>query len=42
MLITQARLSDSEELLALQKLAYQSEAELNNDDNIPPLTQTLT
>lgn len=42
MLITQAILSDSEELLALQKLAYQSEAELNNDHDIPPLTQTLT
>jgi len=29
------------EILALQKLAYQSEAELNNDFDIPPLTQTL-
>jgi len=29
------------EILSLQKLAYQSEAELNNDFDIPPLTQTL-
>ncbi|MBN1305565.1 MAG: GNAT family N-acetyltransferase [Anaerolineales bacterium] len=28
-------------ILALQKLAYQSEAALNNDYGIPPLTQTL-
>jgi ribosomal protein S18 acetylase RimI-like enzyme len=30
------------ELLALQKLAYQSEAKLYQDFNIPPLTQTLS
>ena len=30
-----------EEILALQKLAYQSEAQLNNDFTIPPLRQTL-
>ena len=32
---------DAEVLLALQKLAYQSEAKLYNDWSIPPLTQTL-
>jgi phosphoribosylanthranilate isomerase len=39
--IQKVRKGDLEEVLALQKLAYQSEAELNNDFNIPPLTQTL-
>jgi ribosomal protein S18 acetylase RimI-like enzyme len=33
--------SDAAALLALQKLAYQSEAVLYGDDQIPPLTQTL-
>ena len=33
--------ADAEELLALQRLAYRSEAELYGDWNIPPLTQTL-
>jgi N-acetylglutamate synthase-like GNAT family acetyltransferase len=33
---------DAAEILALQKLAYQSEAKLNNDWTIPPLTQTLS
>lgn len=33
--------TDAEEILALQKLAYQSEAELYQDDSIPPLKQTL-
>lgn len=33
--------SDAEEILALQKLAYQSEALLYDDYNIPPLTQSL-
>lgn len=32
---------DAEEILALQKLAYQCEAELYDDPSIPPLTQTL-
>ena len=39
--IQKADMDDLEEILALQKLAYQSEAELNNDFSIPPLTQTL-
>jgi ribosomal protein S18 acetylase RimI-like enzyme len=36
-----AGVEDAEEILILQKLCFQSEAALNNDDNIPPLTQTL-
>jgi ribosomal protein S18 acetylase RimI-like enzyme len=40
-LIQKAEMDDLEEILALQKLAYQSEAELNHDFTIPPLTQTL-
>lgn len=32
---------DGAAILALQKLAYQREAELNGDWTIPPLTQTL-
>jgi ribosomal protein S18 acetylase RimI-like enzyme len=39
--IEQASPQDAEEILALQKLAYQSEARFYNDDMIPPLTQTL-
>jgi len=39
--IAQATPDDASEILALQKLAYQSEAELNDDWTIPPLTQTL-
>lgn len=39
--IKKIKKGDLEEILALQKLAYQSEAKLNNDFNIPPLTQTL-
>lgn len=39
--IARAQLSDAPEILALQKLAYQSEAELYNDYNLPPLKQTL-
>jgi ribosomal protein S18 acetylase RimI-like enzyme len=39
--ISQAKIADAEEILYLQKLSYQSEAELYNDYNIPPLTQTL-
>jgi len=36
-----ADIGDAEEILALQKLAYQSEAALVGDYSIPPLTQTL-
>ncbi|TFG27907.1 MAG: GNAT family N-acetyltransferase [Promethearchaeota archaeon] len=32
---------DLKEILSLQKLAYQSEAEIYNDFTIPPLIQTL-
>ena len=41
MLIEQAQLSDAPQILALQKLAYLSEAEIWQDYTIPPLTQTL-
>lgn len=40
-LIERADKSDLQKILELQYLAYQSEAELFNDKNIPPLTQTL-
>lgn len=40
-IITAAGLEDAPAILALQKLAYQSEARLYNDWSIPPLTQTL-
>lgn len=36
-----AQADDAEPILALQKLAYQSEAELYDDFTIPPLRQTL-
>ncbi len=39
--ITPASIDDASEILALQRLAYQSEAKLNGDWTIPPLTQTL-
>jgi GNAT superfamily N-acetyltransferase len=39
--VFQASPEDAGEILALQKLAYQSEAMLNDDWTIPPLTQTL-
>ncbi|MBD2259317.1 GNAT family N-acetyltransferase [Pseudanabaena sp. FACHB-2040] len=39
--ITRASLEDAVTLLELQKLAYQSEALLYNDFNIPPLAQSL-
>jgi len=39
--ITRASSEDAEAILELQKLAYQSEAQLYNDFSIPPLTQTL-
>ena len=41
MQIMQAEKSDLSEILALQYLAYQSEAIIYNDFSIPPLTQTL-
>jgi ribosomal protein S18 acetylase RimI-like enzyme len=40
-MIERAELSDAEEILSLQKLAYKSEAEIYNDFTIPPLLQTL-
>jgi ribosomal protein S18 acetylase RimI-like enzyme len=39
--IERASVSNAEEILALQKLAYRSEAEIYGDPRIPPLTQTL-
>jgi len=40
MKILQATIADAEEILKLQKLAYQIEAERYNDYSIPPLKQT--
>ena len=40
-LIEKALYEDLDEILTLQKIAYQSEAEICNDFEIPPLTQTL-
>jgi ribosomal protein S18 acetylase RimI-like enzyme len=40
-LIQRAIVADAPVLLDLQRLAYQSEAALNDDYTIPPLTQTL-
>ncbi len=39
--ILRADISDAAEILALQKLAYQSEAVIYDDWSIPPLTQSL-
>lgn len=39
--IVQASPDDAGEILALQKIAYQSEAKLNDDWTLPPLTETL-
>ncbi len=39
--IVRANAADAAEILALQKLAYLSEAELYDDYTIPPLTQTI-
>jgi ribosomal protein S18 acetylase RimI-like enzyme len=39
--ITKAEISDLHEILRLQKLAYQKEANLYDDWSIPPLTQTI-
>jgi ribosomal protein S18 acetylase RimI-like enzyme len=41
MIIEQASLEDAPAILALQKTAYKSEAEIYGDYTIPPLTQTL-
>ena len=41
MIIEPAQLDDARAILALQKLAYRSEAEIHADFTIPPLTQTL-
>ncbi|MBU1054729.1 MAG: GNAT family N-acetyltransferase [Proteobacteria bacterium] len=41
MAIIQAKITDAEEVLRLQKLAYQIEAKRYNDYNIPPLKQTI-
>jgi ribosomal protein S18 acetylase RimI-like enzyme len=41
MIVTRATVEDLAKLLELQKLAYQSEATLYQDDTLPPLTQTL-
>jgi GNAT superfamily N-acetyltransferase len=41
MMIIRARIDDLPAILSLQRLAYQSEAQLVNDFSIPPLTQTL-
>ncbi len=40
-LFLRADKSDAPEILALQKIAYQSEAELYGDDSLPALQQTL-
>jgi len=40
-LISPAELRDAPAILALQRLAYQSEANLYNDWSLPPLVQTL-
>jgi GNAT superfamily N-acetyltransferase len=39
--IQQASVNDAKEILALQKLAYQSEALLYDDNAIPPFAETL-
>jgi GNAT superfamily N-acetyltransferase len=39
--ICAATIADAAEILALQKLAYQTEAAIYDDFSIPPLTQTL-
>ena len=41
MKIIKAEIHDLPTILSLQKLAYQSEAELVGDYSIPPLTQTI-
>jgi ribosomal protein S18 acetylase RimI-like enzyme len=41
MFIEQAKVEDAEEILKLQKLAYQSEAEIHRDFSISPLIQSI-
>jgi predicted GNAT family N-acyltransferase len=41
MTVERAQPGDMQEILDLQKRAYMSEAEINNDFSIPPLTQTI-
>ncbi|BBI30950.1 GNAT family N-acetyltransferase [Cohnella abietis] len=41
MIIDRAALSDAEEIRALQKIAYVSEAEIYNDYSIEPMVQPL-
>jgi ribosomal protein S18 acetylase RimI-like enzyme len=41
MIVELATVDDAGEILALQKLAYRSEAAIYDDYSIPPLTQTL-
>lgn len=41
MKIERATISDAKEILVLQRLAYQSEAEIYKDFTIPPMVQTL-
>ncbi len=39
--VTNAAVGDAEEILALQKLAFRSEAEYYNDFTLPPMLQSL-
>ncbi|MDY6834938.1 MAG: GNAT family N-acetyltransferase [Chloroflexota bacterium] len=41
MIIKRALIADAKEILALQKLSYQSEAAIYNDYTIEPLTQSI-
>jgi ribosomal protein S18 acetylase RimI-like enzyme len=41
LIVERAASEDAAEILALQKLAYRSEADIYHDYTIPPLTQTL-
>ena len=41
MRIKKASIDDCEEILKLQKIAYQSEAKIYNDYSIPPLVETI-
>jgi GNAT superfamily N-acetyltransferase len=39
--ITQATIEDAEQILALQRLAYRTEAQRYDDPSLPPLVETL-
>lgn len=41
MKITRANVNDAEEILNLQKLAFQTQARIYNDDKLPPLIQEI-